>query len=162
MEGCACTLSSLSSIGADTHDCNKNSFTRLFTATVFSLVWGTVEAVPILETPESGHNQNVELRIEKIQAEGLRRAALDKIYNKQISELRGIIDTADEQALSAKVEQIEETVHELQTLHTHKWQQLKALLTKKQLARYLLYQDALQRELKRRAVNGMAKDAIQK
>lgn len=159
----------------------KNPLCHFMAVLILSLNGGAVVALPITGSSETGQSQNLEMTLDQIQAEGLRRAlsvdrelslkvtvisrqnklrraALDEAYKKQIVELKGIIETADKQTLAAKLGEIEATVSDIQALHQQKWQQLKALLTEKQLARYLLYQDALQRELQRRAISGMAKE----
>ncbi|MCU7852844.1 MAG: hypothetical protein KZQ80_11570 [Candidatus Thiodiazotropha sp. (ex Monitilora ramsayi)] len=138
----------------------------------------SIFARPILNSPGTSQDESFDYTIEQIQAEGLRqalsinkelslqvsaiarqrkqrRAMLDERYKKQIADLKRAIETSDETGLANHLSQIEETTRAIQALHIQKWQSLKALLTVKQQARYLLYQDALQRELQRRAIKGL-------
>ncbi len=94
-----------------------------------------------------------------INANKQRRAVLDNTYKEQMAELKRVIDNAGSNEIATLVSRLEQTTNELQTLYIQKWKALKALLTDKQQARYLLYQDALQRELQRRTIKGLNRSA---
>ncbi|MCU7841754.1 MAG: hypothetical protein KZQ82_09780 [Candidatus Thiodiazotropha sp. (ex Lucinoma annulata)] len=83
------------------------------------------------------------------------RAMLQETYKKQMTELKKVINTATSLEIATLITDLEQTIKEMQTLYMKKWNALKVLLTEKQQARYLLYQDALQRELQRRAIEGL-------
>jgi len=139
-------------------------------------------ALPIEPSLDPTQQQNLINTIEQLQAEGLkralvinaklstkvtaiidtnkqRRAELENTYKEQMAELKRVIDKASSKEIAVLVSRLEQTIKELHALHMQKWKALKALLTDKQQARYLLYQDALQRELQRRAIEGLDRSA---
>lgn len=167
------------------HTLAGNHFPNLLMILTLVCYSGSVFALPIVNSPGTSQDQIFDNTIEQIQAEGLRqalsinkelslqvsaiarqskqtRAMLDERYKKQIAELKRAIETSNETGLANHLSQIEETTRAIQALHMQKWQSLKALLTVKQQARYLLYQDALQRELQRRAIKGLQPGASDK
>ncbi len=135
-------------------------------------------ALPVELLPDSTQQQMPINALEQLQVEGLkralainaklstkmaliiktnkqRRAVLENTYQEQMAELNKIIDKASSKEIAVHVSQLEQTSKELQALYMQKWKALKPLLTDKQQARYLIYQDALQRELQRRVIEGL-------
>lgn len=86
-----------------------------------------------------------------------RRSSLNNTLNHQIDELKSIIDKADEKMLKSHISRIDATIKALQELNFQKWETLKKLLSEKQQARYLIYQNAMQKALRKRAATGFQK-----
>ncbi|MCU7933173.1 MAG: hypothetical protein KZQ90_20455 [Candidatus Thiodiazotropha sp. (ex Codakia rugifera)] len=141
-------------------------------------------SVPIGTTSHAIEHQSLSDRIDQYQIDGLnralamdsqlsikvmaiinknkqQRAMLEDTYKKQMAELKKAINTATSLEIATIITGLEQTINEMQALYMQKWKALKVLLTDKQQARYLLYQDALQRELQRRAIEGLERSTAE-
>ncbi len=84
---------------------------------------------------------------------------LESDYRTALVELEAIVNDASPRQLAKSVQSVEAAMDALRKLSAEKWHAIRMLLTVKQQARYLIYQAALQRTLKRRLVEGLANGA---